>query len=56
MTRADNTWFLAQAALAKASQAIKLLDSSGQPVTFSAAAAAAESPGPGSTATPAPAT
>lgn len=48
MTRADNTRFLAQAAtrrhqaaLAKASQAIERLDSSGQPVTFSAVAAAA---------------
>lgn len=48
MTRADNTRFLAQAAarrhqtaLANASQAIKRLDRSGQPVTFSAVAAAA---------------
>ena len=48
MTRADNTRFLVQAAarrhqaaLANASQAIKRLDRSGQPVTFSAVAAAA---------------
>ena len=48
MTRADNTRFLTQAAarrheaaLANASQAIKRLDRSGQPVTFSAVAAAA---------------
>ncbi len=48
MTRADNTRYLAQAAaarhqaaLAQASDAVKRLDRSGQPVTFSAVAAAA---------------
>jgi Family of unknown function (DUF6262) len=48
MTRADNTRFLTQAAadrhqatLTKASNAIKHLDSSGQPVNFSTVAAAA---------------
>jgi hypothetical protein len=48
MTQADNTRFLARAAadrhqatLRKASDAIKHLDSSGQPVTFSAVATAA---------------
>ena len=48
MTRADNTRFLTQAAagrhqetLRKASEAIARLDSTGQPVNFSAVAAAA---------------
>jgi phytoene/squalene synthetase len=53
MTRADNTRYLTQATarrhqqtLRKASDAIAHLDSSGQPVNFSAVAAVHPPPGP----------